>query len=243
MTKPAAPATAERVQKLIARAGAASRREAEELIKLGEVTINGKMAKPGDTAVWGKDSIKVRGKLLHALEAPVYYLFHKPRGVLSTVVGDDEKKRPTLLLFLSRVREKVMPIGRLDFNTEGLVLLTNDGPLGEKLLKSKNIVRTFHVKVKKHPLDSHLRKLEAGMRLDGRTYTPKAVKVVKKLENKAMIEIQFSGLQPLKLKEYFEKKGLLTERVICAGFGPYKITGLPAGEMFPIPRAEALKLI
>src|ERR1700735_429375 len=110
----------ERVQKILARAGLASRRKAEELIIEGVVTINGKIAVLGDQAEWGEDSIKVRGKLLHSTEAPIYLSFYKPKGVIS-MFGDPEG-RPSLEGYLGSIHKRLFPVGRLDFNSEGLLL-------------------------------------------------------------------------------------------------------------------------
>src|SRR4051794_31045073 len=109
----------ERVQKILAQAGIASRRKAEELIEEGLVTINGKLAKLGDKAEMGKDAIKVKGKLLLQTESPVYLALHKPKGVISMLADPDG--RATLSEFLRNVKGRVFPIGRLDFNSDGLI--------------------------------------------------------------------------------------------------------------------------
>src|SRR3954464_4173740 len=119
----------ERIQKILAQAGVASRRKAEELIVEGVVTVNGKPAKLGDKAEWGKDAIKVRGKLLLTKESPIYLAFNKPKGVISSL--SDPEGRATLSEFLRPIKERIYPIGRLDFNSEGLILLTNDGEFAE----------------------------------------------------------------------------------------------------------------
>src|SRR5947209_7120382 len=116
----------ERVQKVLAQAGIASRRKAEELISQGLVTINGKLAKLGDKAEFGKDAIKVKGKLLNSQAEPLIYLaFNKPKGVISTLT--DPEGRSTLTDFLGKIKARVFPVGRLDFNSDGLLILTNDG--------------------------------------------------------------------------------------------------------------------
>jgi len=112
----------ERVQKILAKAGIASRRKAEELITLGEVTINGKVAKLGDQAEWGVDSVKVGGKLITTTEQPVYIAFYKPKNVICAM--EDPQGRPSLAGYFTRVQARIYPIGRLDFTSEGLVLLT-----------------------------------------------------------------------------------------------------------------------
>ena len=126
--------SAERLQKILAHAGIASRRKAEELIEQGLVTVNGKVAKLGDKADLTQDHVKVEGKLIHKMEEPIYLAFYKPKGVISMMA--DPENRPTLADYLNKVKARVFPIGRLDYNSEGILLLTNDGDLAEKIQKS-----------------------------------------------------------------------------------------------------------
>ena len=176
----------ERLQKILAQAGIASRRKAEELILEGLVTVNGKIAQIGDKAEWGKDAIKVKGKLLLKPETLTYIVMNKPKGVISTL--SDPEGRPTLTTFLKNVKIRVFPIGRLDFNTEGLVLLTNDGAFAEKVQKQKDLVRVYLVKVKGHPNADMISRLHKGARLGdehhSKVYHLDRVKVVQELENK-----------------------------------------------------------
>src|SRR3954470_3222887 len=137
----------ERVQKILARAGVASRRKAEDLISSGSVTINGKIAQLGDQAEWGKDAIKVQGKLLFQTQkpqSPVYIAFNKPKGVISTLT--DSSDRECLSTYLAKIKSRVFPVGKLDFNTEGLMLLTNDGEFAERFQKEDTIPRLYAVK-------------------------------------------------------------------------------------------------
>jgi 16S rRNA U516 pseudouridylate synthase RsuA-like enzyme len=129
---------AERLQKLIAQAGIASRRTAEEWIRDGLVTVNGKVAALGDKAELGQDAIKVKGKLLSAPSQRVYYLIYKPKHVIA-MVAEDEEGRTTLKNLIPRIKERVFTVGRMDYAGEGAILLTNDGELTQQILKSKNI--------------------------------------------------------------------------------------------------------
>src|SRR3954449_1117434 len=120
----------ERLQKIIAAAGIASRRHAEEMIQQGRVTVNGQIVSElGSKADAETDHIRVDGKLLQGSERPVYLLVNKPKGYVTTVT--DPEKRPTIMDLVRKVRARVYPVGRLDFNSEGLLLLTNDGALAE----------------------------------------------------------------------------------------------------------------
>ena len=221
----------ERVQKILSQAGIASRRKAEELIADGEVTINGKIAKLGDKADINEDSIKVKGKLLRQLDPPVYIAFHKPKGVIS--MWEDPQGRSTLADFFKKIKTRVFPVGRLDFNSEGLLLLTNDGALAERLQKEDTILKLYTVKIKGHPDAEMMARLERGYRPPGpgkRLVRAHSVRVVQKLTQKSMIEMGFLGAGSVDIKALFESRGFLVEKVIRSAIGHLTLKGLPAGE-------------
>jgi len=137
----------ERLQKIIARAGVASRRHAEEMIASGMVTVNGRVVTElGTKADVSRDHIKVAGKLLRSEQERLYLLFHKPTEVVSTL--SDPEGRPSLRDFLHGIPERVFPVGRLEFHTSGLLLLTNDGDLANQFLRAHNIPQTYQMKLK-----------------------------------------------------------------------------------------------
>jgi 23S rRNA pseudouridine2605 synthase len=137
----------ERLQKIIARAGIASRRHAEELITSGLVTVNGRqVTELGSKADETRDHIKVAGKLLRAGSKPVYLLLHKPPAVVSTM--NDPEGRRSLRDFLHGVSERVFPVGRLEYHASGLVFLTNDGELANVILRSHKLPQTYQMKLK-----------------------------------------------------------------------------------------------
>ena len=137
----------ERLQKIIARAGIASRRHAEELIASGFVTVNGQVVTElGTKADESRDHIKVNGKLLRAQAARVYLILHKPPEVVATM--SDPEGRRSLRDFLHSVRERVFPVGRLEYHASGLILLTNDGELANLILQSHHLPQTYHIKIK-----------------------------------------------------------------------------------------------
>jgi len=158
-----------RLQKIIAAAGIASRRKAEALIEEGRVTVNGKPAVLGMKADPLRDHVKVDGKLITRVEPPVYLIFNKPAGVMTTL--SDPEGRPTLKAYLGRVKQRVFPVGRLDFQSEGLVLLTNDGDLADAVMHpSRKVPKKYRVKVKGIPSEEKLQRLRDGIRLeDGMT--------------------------------------------------------------------------
>src|SRR5208283_4577904 len=154
---------AERLQKIIAAAGIASRRKAEELITAGLVSVNGQTATElGTKADPEVDSIKVKGRLICAKEHPVYLLLNKPKGHVTTVT--DPEGRPTVLDLVHGIKARVYPIGRLDYLSEGLLLLTNDGALAQKLTHaSSHVPKTYLVKVSGKPSDDDVAKLRTGV--------------------------------------------------------------------------------
>ncbi|MFZ0314706.1 MAG: pseudouridine synthase [Candidatus Korobacteraceae bacterium] len=156
---------AERLQKIIAAAGVASRRKAEQLIAGGLVSVNGQIVTElGSKADPEHDHIKVNGKLLSGPERPVYLLLHKPKGYVTTVT--DPQHRPTVLDLVTGVKARVYPVGRLDYLSEGLLLLTNDGELAQKLTHaSSHVAKTYVVKVSGKPSEEQLEKLRGGVML------------------------------------------------------------------------------
>jgi 23S rRNA pseudouridine2605 synthase len=162
----------ERLQKILARAGVASRRHAEELIREGVVTINGSTAAIGDKADPERDSIKVEGRRIQLPERHRYLLLNKPKGVMSTV-SDPEGRTTVLDLVPPAFRRALVPVGRLDFNTEGLILLTDDGDFAQRVAHPRyGSVKVYEVKVNGHPHEAELNKLRTGIVLEGRRTAP-----------------------------------------------------------------------
>src|SRR5437763_16671716 len=164
----------ERLQKIIAAAGIASRRAAEKLITGGAVSVNGQIVTElGTKADLERDHVRVNGKLLHGPERHIYLLMNKPKGYVTTV--HDPEGRPTVMDLLRGIRTRVYPVGRLDYASEGLLLLTNDGELAQGLMKaSSHVPKTYVVTVAGRPDESGLEKLRRGLvisegRLSGRS--------------------------------------------------------------------------
>ncbi len=219
---------AERLQKIIAQAGIASRRDAEDLIREGSVTVNGKVAALGDKAVFGKDAIKVNGKLIHTPASKVYYLIYKPKHVIA-MANEDEEGRPTLKDFMGRIKERVFPVGRMDFNGEGAILLTNDGEITQKILKSTEIIRRYHVKLHRVPTPDEMVRLVRGGRMEKRSMVPYHVRIVDTYAKNALIEISFQGMGAIDVKKYFENKGFIPEKVARVAIGHISAEKLPPG--------------
>ena len=155
--EPRPPAKLERLQKILSQAGIASRRKAEEMIDRGRVQVNGTVVTElGTKADAGRDHIRVDGKLLHGAERHRYFILNKPKGFVTTV--KDPEGRPTVMTFFDKMRERLYPVGRLDYMSEGLLLVTNDGELANKLTKAgSGVEKTYLVKVAGQPTEERTR--------------------------------------------------------------------------------------
>ena len=218
-----------RLQKIIANAGIASRREAERLIDEGRVTVNGTVVRQqGVQADPGTDRIKVNGRLIPAPEKKVFILFNKPRGCLTTV--KDDKARPTVMDFFKDLPARVYPVGRLDFNTEGLLLLTNDGELSKKLLAPESKVpRTYLVKVRGVPEEKALNRLRRGVRLDNRPTAPMKVHVKRVTGKNSVLSIKLTEGKYRHLKRVCEKVGHPVVKINRIEFGKLNLKEVPLG--------------
>lgn len=234
----------ERIQKILAKAGLCSRRQAEIWIEEGLITVNGRVAGIGDQADSSRDAIKVRGKLLKKdpAQTPVYYAFHKPRGVISMLTADSQR-RPTLLGYAKKIRSKVFPIGRMEFNTEGLLLLTNDGDLADRIVKEPQIVRVYEVKVRGTPTELELERLKRGTRFEGREIRPLAVRLKHEYNKKSLIEICVGGEGKLQLGMLFQRKGFLVERIRRIAIGHVKLGELQPGAWRALKKSQLEALV
>lgn len=227
----------ERLQKILAKAGIASRRRAEEMIALGEVSVNGKTARIGDKAELGVDSIKVKGKLISTAAAPVYMLFYKPKGVLSTLAATDE--RPTLQAFAKNFGTRVYPVGRLDYNSEGLLILTNDGDFAERLQKNKRVLRVYNVKVKGTVDEERLKRLTRGAKMGEHGYfKPHSAKKLEELSSKTVVQVVVQGAGAIDVKGFVEFRGFLVEKIVRTAIGHLNITGLLPGQHRTLERSQ-----
>jgi 23S rRNA pseudouridine2605 synthase len=218
-----------RLQKIIANAGIASRREAERLIDEGRVTVNGTVVRQqGIQADPEADRIKVNGRLIPAPEKKVFILLNKPRGCLTTV--KDDKARPTVMDFFKDLPARVYPVGRLDFNTEGLLLFTNDGDLSKKLLAPKSKVpRTYLVKVRGVPEEKALNRLRRGVRLDNRPTGPMNVHIKRTTGKNSVLSIKLTEGKYRHLKRVCEKVGHPVVKINRTEFGKLNLKEVPLG--------------
>src|SRR5690242_6567812 len=232
----------ERLQKIIAAAGIASRRKAEELIQSGLVTVNGTtVTELGSKADPETDSIRVNNKLLKGPERHEYVALNKPRGYVTTV--SDPEGRPTVMEFV-RTKARLYPIGRLDFNSEGLLLLTNDGDLAHKLMKAaSHIPKTYLVKLAGQPQEEQLRRLRGGVTIaeerdpKRRVRTaPAQIRVIKEAEN-PWLEVTLHEGRNRQIRKMFEEIGHHVEKIRRVRYGPLELD-LPPGESRPLSGKE-----
>jgi 16S rRNA U516 pseudouridylate synthase RsuA-like enzyme len=162
-SEPREPGRLERLQKILSQAGIASRRHAEEMIVAGRVMVNGQVVTQlGSKADPARDHIRVDGKLLHGAERHRYFVLNKPKEYVTTV--SDPEGRPTVMKFFSKMQERLYPVGRLDYQSEGLLLMTNDGELANLLTKAESgVEKTYLVKVAGQPSEEQLERLSAGV--------------------------------------------------------------------------------
>ena len=235
---------AERLQKLISRAGVCSRRHAEQLIAEGRVTVNGKVASLGDRADGDRDHIKVDGKLLRRPEPMRYLLLYKPRGVMTTC--DDPQERTTVVdLVKPRVRERVFPVGRLDYHSEGLIVLTNDGELAEKVSHPKHgLVREYLVKIRGDLDETQLRKLMAGAVVDGRRVRPRSVRRESTTRSGANSwwRVEVAEGRTHEVRELFFRAGHHVQRLRRTAIGPIRDHRLRPGDVRELTEDEVRQL-
>jgi len=235
----------ERLQKIIAAAGVASRRKAEELITSGHVQVNGKIVKElGTKADAESDHIRVNGKLLHGEQRHTYLLLNKPKGYVTTV--SDPEKRPTVMDLVRGVKGRVYPVGRLDYASEGLLLLTNDGDLAHRLMKAaSHVAKTYLVKVAGTPKEESIAKLRAGVSVatdDGKRVrtSPAAVRIVKEAAN-PWYEITLIEGRNRQIRRMFEAVGHHVEKIKRVRYGPLTLD-VPPGEFRSLTLKEIERL-
>src|SRR5215468_9272804 len=237
--------SAERLQKILAAAGIASRRKAEELILAGRITINGRtVTELGSKADAATDKITVDGKPLAAPQRHLYFLLHKPKGYVTTV--SDPEGRPTVMDLLGQVPGRVYPVGRLDYASEGLLLLTNDGDLAQKLSKAgEHMPKTYHVKVNGRPDEKSIARLRQGITIpleDGRRVktSPAGIRLLEEAPN-PWYEVTLIEGRNRQIRRMFQAVGFLVEKIKRVQFGPLKLDVAP-GKFRSLTDREVAKL-
>ena len=233
-----------RLQKLISQAGVASRRAAEKLIAEGRVTVNGEtVTEMGTKADPARDDIRVDGRRIKATERLRYILLYKPAGYVTT--RSDPQHRRTVIDLLRGVREYVYPVGRLDYDTQGILLVTNDGDLAAKLTHPRHQVdRTYEASVSGMPDDEAIDRLRRGIPLDGRRTRPADVLLVNKgrRDRNGVLIITIREGRNRQVRRMLDAVGHPVESLRRIRFGPLGIRGLRPGDWRDLTDAEVEKL-
>jgi 23S rRNA pseudouridine2605 synthase len=242
---PSRPPTADagtRLQKLLSAAGVASRRHAEALITAGRVTVNGQVVRElGTRADPGRDVITVDGERLDAGGPRRTILLHKPKGVVSTM--SDPEGRPTVRDLVRGLPERLYPVGRLDLQTSGLLVLTNDGTLAARLLAGEQgVARVYEAKVDGRP-DAHaLARLRRGVRIDPGTPVVAEVRILRELPTKTWLEITVRRGHWHVVRRLCEAVGHRVDKLVRVAFGPVALGKLPPGAFRDVTRSELAAL-
>ena len=224
------PPAGDRIAKVIARAGVASRREAERMIEAGRVTVNGKTIDRAALNVTAKDKITVDGRALGEPDPPRLWLYHKPTGLVTTT--RDEQGRATIFDELPEDLPRVMSVGRLDLNSEGLLLLTNDGGIKRKLeLPSTGWLRKYRVRVKGRPADDTFEPLRKGLEIDGERFQPMTVTLDRQQGANAWATVSIREGKNREIRRAMEAVGLSVNRLIRTSYGPFQLGQLKPGEV------------
>ncbi len=219
----------ERLQKLLAHAGVASRRRAEQLIVEGRVRVNGAViTELGTKADPERDHIKVDGKHIHAPEKPVYLMLNKPKNFVSTV--SDPQGRPTVIDLVRGVKARVYPVGRLDYASEGLLLLTNDGEFAKRVMApATHVLKTYLVKTNGPLTSEQEEKFRAGVPLEGKRTAPAGLKLIREAGN-PWYEVRLIEGRQNQIRLMFKHFGRLVEKLRRVKVGFLELGTLASGE-------------
>lgn len=236
--------TKERLQKLIARSGLCSRREADRMVSEGRVTVNGNTAVLGDKADPQTDHIKVDGKRLKSAEPNRYVLLYKPRAVMTTC--DDPEERTTVIdLVRPIVKERVFPVGRLDYQSEGLLLLTNDGDLAARVTHPRyGVVREYMVKIRGDLDEGQIRQLKAGTSIDGHHVKPLSAERARKSAGGTSTwwRVEVTEGRTHEVRQLFFRAGRLVQRLRRSAIGPLRDSSLRSGDFRMLTEDEVKAL-
>jgi len=235
----------DRLQKILAAAGVASRRKAEELITSGRVTVNGRIiTELGTKADPAKDEIRVDGRPIKRENRLLYFLLHKPKGYVTTT--SDPEGRPTAMQLLGEQPERLYPVGRLDYASEGLLLLTNDGALAQQLTKAaSHVPKTYHVKISGRPSEPSIQRLRTGVTItledDRRVKTsPAKIRLIEDAPNPWYEVVLIEG-RNRQIRRMFQAVGHLVEKIKRVQLGPLKLD-VPTGKFRSLTVKELAQL-
>ncbi len=230
-----------RLQKLISECGVASRRSAEKLIEAGKVQVNGQTAKVGDKADPEKDRITLDGKPLSRPTGPVYIMLHKPRGYITTM--SDEMDRKCVAGLVRDLPQRVYPVGRLDRESEGLLLMTNDGEFANAMMHpSRHVPKTYRVTVRPGVTEDQLTRLAEGIVIEGKKTAPAEVRVLSQEPGRVVLQVVLHEGRNREIRKMCEELNLETARLKRTAFGPLRLGMLPAGKWRELSAGEVSML-
>ncbi|MEO1639601.1 MAG: pseudouridine synthase [Pseudomonadota bacterium] len=224
------PPPGDRIAKVLSRAGVASRREAERMIAEGRVAVNGKVIDSPALNVTAKDKVTVNGAPVGEPDPPRIWLYHKPAGLVTT--ERDEKDRETVFDALPEDLPRVMSVGRLDLNSEGLLLLTNDGAVKRKLeLPSTGWLRRYRVRINGAVSETKLDELRKGITVEGVSYQPMTITFDRQQGANAWLTVALREGKNREIRRAMQAIGVTVNRLIRVSYGPFQLGGLKQGEV------------
>ena len=226
----------ERLQKILSACGEASRRQAEEMLRAGRVSVNGKPAALGDRAILGEDEITLDGRPLVPPGERMYLMLHKPRGYVTTL--SDEQGRPTVKELVADCGRRVYPVGRLDLDSEGLLLLTDDGDLAQRLTHPSHEVDKTYLAWVQGDVEKALPLLQKPMRLDGALLSPARVRVQRRGAESSLLSIVIHQGKNRQVRRMCALAGLHVTRLKRIAVGPVELGRLEKGKWRPLTEAE-----
>ncbi len=230
-----------RLNKFLASCGIASRRKCDELIFAGKVKVNGEIIKtPAFKIDPEKDEVSVNENIVK-LPKKIYIALNKPEGVLCSL--KDDFGRTLIIDLLPEIKERIFPVGRLDFNSEGLILLTNDGELSNRLIHPKyKVEKTYHVLIKGNIDEDSLEKLSKGIELDGKKTQPSKIKILDMGKKTTFIEIKIKEGKKRQIRRMLKEVGYEVKKLRRVKFGPIKLGRLKKGEWRYLTKKEVENL-
>lgn len=231
-----------RLQKILASAGVTSRRKAEEMIAAGRVTVNGRPAKLGDSADPRRDLVALDGQRLELAPGKIYLALHKPRGFVTTM--EDERGRRCVAQLVADVPGRVYPVGRLDKDSEGLLLMTNDGAFAQAVAHpSTHVAKTYRVTLRPGVTEDQLVRMSTGVEIDGRKTAPAKVRVLQEQPGRVVVEIILYEGRNREIRKMCQVLGLEVARLKRIAIGPVRLGMLQQGRWRELTTEEVKGLL
>lgn len=231
-----------RLQKFMADNGIASRRKCEEMIEQGFVKVNGNTAHIGDKVDPKKDKVTVRGRKIAVKDNLVYIMLHKPRGYITTM--QDEQGRKCVAELVKDVGVRIYPVGRLDRESEGMLLMTNDGAFSNAMTHpTRHVPKTYRVTIRPSISDEQIAAFQDGIEIDGRVTAPASIRVVDKAEGRVVVEVIIYEGRNRQIRKMFDALGIEVARLKRTAVGSIKLGMLPQGKWRELKEDEVRKLM